>query len=109
MLIRHSSVQVSVLFTMALFEIRSYGRCDIVHILYTYHSLYKYILGASSLRSVLDLEVARLALFRNFRFDGNTTRPLRLKTSPYLFGWPEGTNTRRWKFGLMPMASAMTL
>ncbi|KAI0261409.1 hypothetical protein BGY98DRAFT_1037436, partial [Russula aff. rugulosa BPL654] len=81
-----------VLFTMALFEIRSYGRCDTVHI-----SLQK--VSGASLRSVLDLEVARLALFRNLRFDRNTIRPLGLKTSPYLFGWPEGTNTRRGNLG----------
>jgi hypothetical protein len=61
--------------------------------------------GAPSLRSVLDLEVARVALVRNLRFDRNTTRPLRLKTSPgspYPFCWPEGTNTRRWKIWADP-------
>ena len=64
---------------------------------------------ASSLRLVLDPEVARLALARNLKFDRNTTHPLRLnlKTSPYFFDWIEGTNMRGYEVGSMPMVPVM--
>jgi hypothetical protein len=56
----------------------------------------------------MDLEVARPALSRNLKFNRNTTRPSRSKTSPYFFGWLEGMNMRRKEVGSMPIVSAMT-